>query len=104
MVSRRPIDISILTHLVLATKAVIADAYMKRAVAAMFLLAFQDFLGIGEITLRQGVSPGQLIHYSDVDIGIGEITLRQGGSPAHLIHYSDVDFVSGHKGKAEVCG
>ena len=71
MVSRRPIDISILTHLVLATKAVIADAYMQRAVAAMFLLAFQGFLRFGKITVRPGVSPGQLIHYSDVDFASG---------------------------------
>ena len=69
--SRRPTDISILTHLVLATKAIIADAYMKRAVAAMFLLAFQALLCIGKITVRPVMSPDQLIHYSDVDFVSG---------------------------------
>lgn len=66
--SRRPIDIAMLPHLVHATKAVIADPYERRLVAAMFLLAFHGFLRIGEITIRPGVSPHHIIQYSDVDI------------------------------------
>ena len=66
--SRRPIGIAMLPHLVHATKAVIADPYERRLVAAMFLLAFHGFLRIGEITIRPGVSPHHIIQYSDVEI------------------------------------
>ena len=56
MNSRRPIGMSLLTQLVLATNSVISDTYIQHTIAAMFLLAVHGFLRICEITIRTGVS------------------------------------------------
>ena len=61
MDSRRPIGLSLLTQLVLATNSVISDAYMQHTIASMILLELHGFLLIGEITIRTGLSPTCLL-------------------------------------------
>ena len=76
-----------LPGLVHATKAAIADPFERRLVAAMFLLAFHGFLRIGEITIRPGGSPRNIIQYSDVDIAPDQHDTRVSLLRLTIIHF-----------------
>ena len=90
---RHPIDFSIITQLVLATKSVISDVFLQQTIAAMFLLAFHRFLRIGEINVGPGVSLDHVIQHGDVDVVQGNNgEKKQAHLPLVIRHFKHQKF------------